>query len=262
MKSRWNIFFILILLFSCPFSSNADEIRLVADPWMPYNGSEENNPGYLIDIARAVFEKNGHTVIYEQVPWTRAIEKTRKGAANGIVCAYQGDPPDFVFPENHLGYSINKLYVRKESKWRYENTASLEALLFGVLKNYGSRIDTIENYILANEKNPRRIFMIYDIDSLDIFIKKLLEKKIDVFMNDKRVMDYYALGQNGLFDKIREVNIPEEYPHLLNIAFTPAAVNPKSVQYAKALSEGITDLRNSGRLKKILNKYSIEDWVK
>ncbi|MNT92496.1 hypothetical protein D3C72_2337940 [compost metagenome] len=44
----------------------------------------------------------------------------------------------------------------------------------------------------------------------------------------------------------------------LYVSFSPA--NPKSPQYAALITKGISELRQSGELKKILDKYGVLDW--
>ena len=77
------ILLLTTILFLFPIivhSENSETITLVADEWPPFNsvpGSSEE--GFLVDVARAVFEKKGIDVSYRILPWKRAIELTRNG---------------------------------------------------------------------------------------------------------------------------------------------------------------------------------------
>lgn len=42
------------------------------------------------------------------------------------------------------------------------------------------------------------------------------------------------------------------------IAFSP--VNPKSREYAAILDRGMAEMRASGRLRQILQRYGVKDW--
>ena len=79
---------LLIIIWWFPTAVWSETIVLVADEWPPYN-SRPNAPkeGYLVDIARAVFESRGITVSYRLTPWKRAIELTRNGKFNAVIGA-------------------------------------------------------------------------------------------------------------------------------------------------------------------------------
>ena len=44
----------------------------------------------------------------------------------------------------------------------------------------------------------------------------------------------------------------------LFVAFSP--INPNSKKYTQLISDGMSNLRKSGKLKTILSKYGVSDW--
>lgn len=70
-----NLFIALLLccsVFSTPCLGATDTIVLVADEWPPFNTLPSGkHQGYIVDIAREIFEPLGYTIDYRIVPWTR-----------------------------------------------------------------------------------------------------------------------------------------------------------------------------------------------
>jgi polar amino acid transport system substrate-binding protein len=72
-------FLIVILSYSIlVVSVQAQTISIRADYWYPMNGDPNSDkPGYMIDLAKAIFEPQGIAVDYQLMPWSRAIQETR-----------------------------------------------------------------------------------------------------------------------------------------------------------------------------------------
>lgn len=121
----------------------ADTITLRADEWCPYNCTPNSSQiGYMIEIAKEIFESAGHQIDYQTLNWARAIEETRAGKFNGIVGAAKGDAPDFIFPTEALGVSVNAFVTGKDNSWTFTGIESLNGKTLGVIRNY-SYGDTI-----------------------------------------------------------------------------------------------------------------------
>lgn len=249
--------FALVFMGLMIFCANgrADVITLRADEWCPYNCEPNSDePGFMVDIARIVFKKAGHTVEYGVMPWARAIQDTRKGKYNGIIGAGKDDAPDFVFPENELAVMSGEFYVKKGADWEYKGLESLKDKVLGVIKDY-TYSDVIDGYIEENGQNSKRVQVASGDNALDSNVKKLLAGRIDILIEDSNVMGLY-IKENRKEKMLLTAGTlaPDE----LFIAFSPN--NPKSTEYAKTLSDGIVDMRKSGELAIILEKYGLKDW--
>lgn len=242
------------LLFSLG-SGWADVITLRADEWCPYN-CEPNSaePGFMIEIAQAIFKKAGHSVEYDVMPWARAIQDTRKGKFNGIIGAGKEDAPDFVFPEVELAEMTGAFYVKQGTAWTYAGLESLKDKTLGVIKDY-SYSEDIDGYIEENGKNSKLVQVASGDSALDSNVKKLLSGRIDVLIEDSNVMGLYIKSnkQENALQSAGKLS-----PDDLFIAFSPSL--PKSNEYAKILSDGIVAMRMSGELAAILDKYGLKDW--
>jgi polar amino acid transport system substrate-binding protein len=252
LMKRYIFFFAIVLAGSM---ASADDIILVGDPWCPYNCSwNDENPGFMVEIARTVLKQNGHTVKYFNVPWARAIYGTREGQYDGIIGTGRTETPDFVFPDIELGLARHTFYVKKGNPWRYDGPDSLKTITLGVIKNY-SYGDLFNEYIVPNQDNPKRIQVISGENGLALNIKKLEENKIEAIIEDRAVFQHY-LQETNMANNFSEAGIA--YTENVYIAFSPKL--KKAPAYAEMLTKGMKALRKSKRLSEILEKYGLEDW--
>lgn len=232
----------------------ADNIVLVADQWCPYNCiPDSDRPGIMIEIAQYSFELEGHTVTYINQPWARAISNVREGIYDGIVGAGKVETPDFIFPDIELGCATHTLYTRKGEAWTYKGIESLDDITLGAVVDY-SYGDFYEDYILSN-LDTGKVQLVAGEDALNQNIKKLLDARVDVLIEDKNVFEHYLYknSESDYFEPAGEVGIEKLY-----IAFSPK--NPKSQYYSQVLSDGIRKLTKSGKLFAILKKYGVNNW--
>ena len=251
MRQVTRLFIILIL--SIPYLA-ADEIVLVADEWCPYNCTpEEDSPGFMVEIAKYAFEKEGHTVTYKTVPWARAIKDVRNGIYHGIIGTGKQETPDFIFPESELARATHTFFVKKGNSWKYEGLDSLKAIDLGVIIHY-SYGSLYKDYIKPNEASER-IQEVGGENALGQNIQKLLYDRIDALIEDKTVFQFHLYKTNTL-DVFLDAG--SAYTENLYIAFSPKS--KKSKTYADILSKAMNEIRTTGKLAGILKKYGIKDW--
>lgn len=241
-------------------AESAKEMILVADEWCPYNCAPDSaKPGFIIEIAKAIFEPKGIKVTYEVMPWERAIEDTRKGTYTGILAALVSDAPDFVIPEEPIGYSSNTFFVKTGSSWKYEDVSSLKNVSVGVIEGYtyGPGLDS---YLTENKGDSSKVQSIAGDSALSQNFMKLEKGRIDTYIEDMNVAMQY-IADNSKWGKFKPAgsDIGPASQHFVYISFSP--VNKDSAEYASILSVGIKELRKSGKLKEILDKYNVTDWA-
>lgn len=251
-KAAMSVLFVLTFLSSVAF---ADTIKLVADNWMPYNGDGKSETGYMLDIAQKVFGDAGYTVVFEAMPWARAIDTVRKGSYDGIVGAAVNDAPDFVFPKNELAIVDTEFFVKKGTAWRYDGIQSLAKIRLAVIKDYSYNTD-LDKYIADNAAAKDKLDIGFGDDVLESNFQKLMSGRVDVVTDGGAVLKYTA-GKMGIAGQVVSAGIGDPGSKTY-IAFSP--VGKSSKDYAQILSDGIDRLRKSGELKKILAKYGLTDW--
>jgi len=113
----------------------------------------------------------------------------------------------------------------------------------------------VGDYVRAHARDDRRVELIGGDTALEMNLKKLLVGRIDTTMDAGPVLAY-KLMQLKLGDKVELAGSVDPTENF--IAFSP--VNPKSREYAAILDRGIAEMRASGRLGQILQRYGVKDW--
>lgn len=236
----------------------ADDIRIRADPWLPYSGGSEMNPaGYMVDMAKAIAEANGHTIQYRTMPWANALEVVREGKADCVVGAYLSDAEGFAFPEVGWGPSGNVFWGLAEQPWRFDGVGSLDAVKVGVIEEY-SYGDELDAYIEQHKADANRLEVVPAVGrGIVRLLARLIGKRVDAIIEDRNVLAY-ALEQSKM-EPGRIISLGETgEPESVYIACTPA--HPRGQQYADLFGKGTAQLRASGKLAEILARYNLKDW--
>lgn len=233
----------------------ADEIAIVADPYMPYTGiPDSEHPGFMIEMVKKILEKAGHTVVYKQLPWDEAMSQAKNGDISAIIGASKVDLPDFIFPEVEQGSAQGVFYINAITTWKFTGLPSLEKICLGVINNYN--YTDIQDYIKSNRSKSARIRMFSDTDALEKMVTALTENKIQAFVEDQNVMrEFLKTYPNA--DKIIEAGRLRTTTKLY-AAFSPKRADGQEL--ANLISEGTKQMRADGSLKKLLAQYQVEDW--
>lgn len=243
---------IIIFLFCSQVSART--ITIAADTWFPINGDPESaTPGYMIELATLILAHSGHRVDYKVMPWKRAVLLTRKGDIDCVVGAYKTDTRDFIFPETHWGLDNPSFYVAKNEAWKYEGPKSLDKISFGVIGGYlyGEPIDS---YVQANELE--NVFVSKGEDGLEQNIKKILLGRMTATLESELVMQA-KLKEMSLAGELVNAG-PLGDPVPMYIACSP--LKPFSQSIVDQVDAGTKELRESGALEELMNKYGLTDW--
>lgn len=231
----------------------AQQVIMLADPWMPYNGDPNAaKPGYMIELVRSILIQHDHSLHYEIRPWHQALADTVAGKADCLIATTRESEHGLLFPARAWGADSTAIYVRSHDPWRYNGHASLEGRQIGTIKGY-NYADELEKHFAHS---PSSAHPADGIDALEHNLKRLLAGELDSVVENPTVMAY-TLAQLGLREKVRHAGVIG-LPNALYIACNPN--RPNAQQYLKWLDEGLEDMRLSGQLKEVLDAYGVEDW--
>lgn len=228
-------------------------MKLRADQWMPFNGTPDaEKPGYVVEIARAVFTARGIKMDYGTMPWEETLKAARAGTIDGAIGTNATEAAGMVKGSEPIGIPKIGLFVLKDSSWKYENLQSLNTIKVGAIAGY-SYWDALDTYI--NSHTDKNVTFFKSDTPLADAIGKLNKKEIDL-MPETLAVFVWALKNQGLaFTDYRIAYLNEGVP--LFIAFTK---NERGRRFAQLVDEGIREMRANGQLAKILSSYGIEDW--
>lgn len=236
---------------AAPAARAADTLVLAADYWCPYNCDPGGKPeGYMIDIARAVFEKAGYKIEYRLMPYDEAIDAARAGTITAVVGAARKDAPDLLFTDSTQGFSTYAFAVSKGNGWTFKGPESLRDVRFGAIQDY-----TYDEGIDAHIAAGKGVTLVSGDAATRDLVNLLAGRKLDVIIEDDAVLEYTIaeMGMTNLFDvKLASDGAP------IFIAFSPKA--PDAAKLLSTLDAGMKQLRSSGELATILRKYGLKDW--
>ncbi len=249
------ILFSLLMAGFSPMPSFGETIILKADRWCPFNcdpsSAKSNELGYVVEVAKIVFERKGHNIDYQVDTWTNSIKSVRSGKATGIVSTTIPDAPDFIYPEKSMGSNKECFYVKAKDPWEYLGLANLKGRTLGIVESYAYSAELM-SYLL---EHPAQTLKARGSTPLLNHIENMKEKKIDTIIENPFVFNYFTESKK-IRNDYEEAGCTEGDP--LYIGFSPK--NPRSKEFAKILTDGIEDLRKDGTLGKIITKYSLKDW--
>ncbi|MBF0240156.1 MAG: transporter substrate-binding domain-containing protein, partial [SAR324 cluster bacterium] len=242
-----------------PTFSNTLSVR--ADFWPPFNGDPKaSRPGYMIEVLKAIFEPLEYGVDYQLLSWDSALKSVNNGESDLAVGTEPDESPDFLFPDEPIGMTLNSFFIRKDQKWRYQGIDSLRKIRLGIVQDY-SYVDAIDAYI-QDPKNADKLLVSKGKYPMKFLLPKLLNGDIDAVIETPQVIQWNIKEQNIPPNQIVPAGNPGQYDNIY-AGFSPHKnkINT-SRQYAKLFDQGIRKLRESGKLQTILDQYGIQDWHK
>ncbi len=244
--------FLSLLISIQATSIFADTITLKADNWCPYNCEPNSDkPGYMIELAKKAFEPKGHKVDYQIVSWNKALKEAEAGEITGVIGASVFDLEKGFRPSEETGSNQECFFVKADSSFVYKSVSDLKGKKLGTVGDY-SYTDDLNKYI---KENPAGIDAVGGDSPLVLNMRKLNAGRIDVVVENKAVFNYTA-AQEKMDKNLKLAGCnPDDK---LYITFSPKS--PKGKEYAELLSNTVIELRKSGELKKILEKYGLTDW--
>lgn len=233
--------------------ATAATITVRTDPWPPYTDEPGDKPGYMTEVVEAIFTARGHTVDYQIMPWSRALDAVQKGTYDAVFGTDRDESPDFVFPEQALGVNQNGFYVKKGNSWKYTGGDSFKEVRVGVIDGYGY-FPELDSYLESYK--GKKLFVATGDDALPKLLKMLKAGRVDAVIDNMNVMAV-TLEENNLADDIVLAGSVDDVGPLY-MAFTPAKDSSKD--YSKMFDDGLAELRSSGKLQEILSRYGLKDW--
>ncbi len=246
---------LLLFLLLSSLANAGQVITFRSDNWMPMNGDPSaDKPGFLVELARAIYEPEGIKVDYAVMPYERSIQQVRAGKADCLMGAYRTDAPDFIFPHRPWAYDHSMFYVRSDDPWRYEgNLNSLLDRNVGMILGYTFG-DEFEVFV---EPHKGKQFQYMGGQSpLLNNIRKLISGRLDTILEGQATIEWQ---QKQLAAQKKIIPAGELYPpEPLYIACGPKHI--RSQRFVNLADKRILLLRSSGKLQELLDRYGLPHW--
>lgn len=244
---------IALCLLTLSTISNAEDLQVGWELWYPYQyrNSQQELLGLDFEIFNAIITQAGYTSQYTELPWKRHLHYIKTGEMDVAMGASLSEERKryATFTQPYRTETI-KLFVRKGQA----QNISLNTLADLAHSNYMIGIESGYYYgdeykaLMKTLEFQEHIIEVVDIEEN---VTLLLKGHIDGFLVDPATIKSFAnkYQMNGEFEQ-HPLNIYQSDIHLM---FSKKAVNPEII---KAIDNAISDLKQSGKLNRIINKWS------
>lgn len=258
MKSFFIVIFIALGAYLAVASNNT-EILISYTEVCPFMCTQEKNRGFVTDIAEAVFTTAGYKVNFLALPWARAISDINSGKTDAIISAAKSEAPGLIFPSQEIAMQSDCIFGRKDDDWvPGEDVKSYKGRKTIVFSGWTKEID-FKKELGQDEYDNRFQHFSMDHTYLPRSIKMISLFRADGFWMEPQVVQYFFKNGSDEKQKSEIKNLGCIKRQKLYIGFSPN--KPElSKKLALQFDEGITALRQNGKLKLILDKYNLKDW--
>lgn len=247
-------------LYAAEYDDNNQKTRqsivLAGDYWCPYNCSmEDEDKGFLVELAARALYIYGIDIEYRMMPWNEALDQVSNGKVDGIIGISNINGKGLVTTSNPIEMSSMHAFTRSDNEWVFDGVGSLRGKKLGIIMDY-MLDDSINSYVSMNFPAHPGSFLIEDGEFAVVeSIANLIDGDADVFIEDRRVVSFYA-NNNGLSTYIRDAGKTHKEKLPVNIALSARLPNAK--KYLKYLEEGIASLRATGEYDDLREKYEMD----
>lgn len=250
-------------------------VRVGGDAWEPYTmDPSKGQPGYIVEILKAIFAEPAYALDYSLVPFVRASREVAETGELDVLPGVLDKYPGFIINKVRVGVCDIRIVARKGDPWEYSGIDSFKGRKIGFARTDPDMLGRmLARPVPGSSSTPfaqavymaARAYKGGDKTALQIIsgenmiaqmIQMLAMGRIDLILEDRVVVTYLS-KKLGLQDKIefREAGSPSLD---LYLGFSPK--NPASQDLADYFDLGLKELRASGKLKVILARYGLGDW--
>lgn len=174
---------VLLYIFISLSLSASEKIIITNGEWEPYTSQKYKNYGPISQIVKEAFALQGVEVVYKFFPWKRAYYYVEKGIYDGSV-GWSKTPKRekiFIYPKMFILPTETVFIYLKNTNFKWEGDVN-------IFKKYklGTTLGYDYNGIIQKAIDEGKIKPDIGLDDLKN-LKKLLLKRIDIFICDKAV---------------------------------------------------------------------------
>ncbi|QJB56145.1 transporter substrate-binding domain-containing protein [Pseudodesulfovibrio sp. zrk46] len=209
--------------------------------------------GFGVDLVREGLRRMGHTATVNIIPWKRAVHMTRFGDADAIFYMVENVERRkwFYFPDEHLVMETTVMLKRAGESFGFsrDRTDYPEVRLgLGLGYYYGPELkEFLDNAEFES---------IETAPAIETNFFKLLEKRIDVFLSDLALAQYF-LKERASGHIVSIVRGPDGEPLVLDSVKSYLAFSKETMsrEMADAFADTLKEMKEDGTCERIINKY-------
>lgn len=235
----------LLLLFA-PSLWAAELLRLVADPWPPFNHHSLPHNGVASDLVQQALTRAGYRTSYVEVPWERAVLGLKRGEHDVLINAWYSTERTY-FGHYSQPYLFNRIRFlqRKDAGIDFEQISDLYPYRIAVVRGYAY------NQAFDHDENIRRV----GVSSFEIAARMLHAGRVQLALEDELVVRYHLERELApLRDELELVPKPlsENGLHIL-VRLT----HPHYREIARRFDEAIKAMQADGSYEQTMRRHGM-----
>jgi len=224
----------------------AETLRLVADPWPPFNDQRLPNNGLASDLVSTALGRAGYAAHYLEVPWERAVRGLQRSDYDVLINAW------YTEERASFGYFSAPFLVNRIRFLRRKGSA----IQFSQLSDlYPYRIAVMRGYAYSAEFNGDARLHKVGVGSFASGARMLQAGRVELTLEDEIVARYH-LGRelSGIREQLEFLPQPlsENGLHIL-----VRRSHPQHRQIAEAFDRAIAAMRSDGSYAAILQRHGL-----
>jgi len=238
---------LLSWLLFVPLYGNAEQtLRLVADPWPPFNDQTLLNNGLASDLVVTALGRAGYASTYAQVPWPRAVRGLQQDIYDVLINAWYTDERK-VYGHYSEPYLVNRIRFlqRKGADIHFAQLSDLYPYSIAVVRDYA--------YSPAFGQDARLNKV--EVVSFELAARMLHARRVQLTLEDELVARYQlSRSLAGIRQQLEFLPQPlsENGLHILI-----SRKHPQHRQIADAFNRAIEAMRADGSYAQIFQRHGL-----
>lgn len=243
--------FLALSMSSWANADDAAEFVVGISEYCPFMCTESES-GFTVDTIKAIFPK----ARFVPLPWSTSVAQVRKGKIQGIMAPAKSEVPDLIYPEEEVASQNECFYTHRDNPWRYRDFDSFKGASTLVFNGWSH--EKMLNEHFGKEAYQNLFHSIrWDEKLTQRSLSMLAKKRIDAFWFESSMFGYFAANNPEKTADLINAGCIETHP--LYIGFSPKN-EALSKQLAEHYDRKIQQLRTSGELQAILDRYNVKNW--
>jgi polar amino acid transport system substrate-binding protein len=224
----------------------AETLRLVADPWPPFNDQTLLNNGVSSDLVTTALHRAGYTTSYVQVPWERAVRGLQQELYDVLINAWYTDERA-IFGYFSQPYLVNRIRFlqRKGSQIEFRKLSDL----------YPYSIAVVRGYAYSSEFDQDSRLTKVGVAGFEMGARMLQARRVQLTLEDELVARFHlSRSLAGIRDQLEFLPQPlsENGLHIL-----VSRNHPQHQQIADAFNKAVEEMRADGTYAQIFQRHGL-----
>ena len=230
-----------LILSNTGLSFPKEKILLANYEWSPYTGKHLPNGGFFTEIVREAFYRIGYEIVFEYYSWNRALNYSRLGKIDGIVCAYKTEKRTLFLSYPNPVITIKQYFITygKHINKKFKNY-SVGALF--------ASAEAEKLYSLGYKPEP----FYHDSEVIDA----LIINRIKVGLLPRETFDYFFKRNFSEYDYQKFEFHPSPIDDDVYVAFSKKRENYSVI--TMDFNRGLDIIKADGTYDRILKKHDIK----